>query len=147
MIFETGAPPAKVDLDVLATMTAADFGGFAPNPGHKLRNQVEDTRTPEKASAPLVAPKFLSEKAREVAKDSNLARRASDGQEALGGVTLGGGLKAEVPVMYRNVEIKYSRFGVDDFDFEYAITPTLSMSKQFTLTLFEVLQQNKILGA
>ena len=25
--------------------------------------------------------------------------------------------KSEVPVMYRNVEIKYSKFGVDDFDF------------------------------
>lgn len=26
-------------------------------------------------------------------------------------------LKPEAPLMYRNLEIKYSKFGVDDFDF------------------------------
>jgi PAB-dependent poly(A)-specific ribonuclease subunit 2 len=42
--------------------------------------------------------------------------RISDVADAIGATELSS-LKAEVPVMYRNVEIKYSKFGVDDFDF------------------------------
>jgi PAB-dependent poly(A)-specific ribonuclease subunit 2 len=62
------------------------------------------------------APKFLSEKARETANDAIVERRISDVADAIG-VTELSSLKAEVPPMYRNVEIKYSKFGVDDFDF------------------------------
>ena len=80
------------------------------------RNQVENTRMSEKASTTLQAPKFLSEKARESANDTSGDRRISDVADAIGAAELSS-LKAEVPVMYRNVEIKYSKFGVDDFDF------------------------------
>ncbi|KAI9840489.1 MAG: poly(A)-specific ribonuclease [Sclerophora amabilis] len=118
LIFEIGAPPAKVDPDVLSSMTLTEFGGYAANPGKRRRNQVENTRASDNSDIPMMAPKFLSEKARESANNQNNGRRASDVVEALGAVALSGGLKAEVPIMYRNVEIKYSKFGVDDFDFE-----------------------------
>lgn len=70
-----------------------------------------------RAPPSIQAPKFLSEKARESAKEgATEGRRISDVADALGAAELSS-LKAEVPVMYRNVEIKYSKFGVDDFDF------------------------------
>lgn len=42
----------------------------------------------------------------------------SDALEALGDLALEGSTKQSVPVMYMNVEIKYSKFGVEDFDFK-----------------------------
>jgi PAB-dependent poly(A)-specific ribonuclease subunit 2 len=116
MIFEVGAPPPKVDQQFLSSLKAMEWGGYGRNTRHLRRNQVENTRTAEKSSASLQAPKFLSEKARESANDASQERRISDVADAIGATELSS-LKAEVPVMYRNVEIKYSKFGVDDFDF------------------------------
>ncbi|KAI9702842.1 MAG: poly(A)-specific ribonuclease [Candelina mexicana] len=118
LTFEVGNPPPRVDPEVLISMTPADFGGYAPNPRKTRRNQVENTRAASNIGAPLVAPKFLSEKARE-AGIQNIDRRMSDVADFLGDASLSGITKAEVPVMYRNVEIKYSKFGVDDFDFRF----------------------------
>jgi PAB-dependent poly(A)-specific ribonuclease subunit 2 len=79
----------------------------------------ENTRNVHKSGGSgLKAPKFLSEKARELAT-SNAADSDDKVDELLGTLTDMGieSKKSEVPVMYRNVEIKYSKFGVDDFDF------------------------------
>lgn len=116
MIFEVGAPPPKLDPQFLSTLKATDWGGYGRNPKTTRRNQVENTRTVEKKNESLQAPKFLSEKARETVTDASLERRISDVADAIGATELSS-LKSEVPVMYRNVEIKYSKFGVDDFDF------------------------------
>lgn len=64
-----------------------------------------------------MAPKFLSEKARDNS-NSDPERRMSETLEAMTDMMLDGTTKKDVPVMYRNVEIKYSKFGVDDFDFK-----------------------------
>jgi PAB-dependent poly(A)-specific ribonuclease subunit 2 len=116
LVFETGAPPTNLDQQLLSSMKTTEWGSFGRNTRHMRRNQVENTRTMEKASNSLQAPKFLSEKARESANDTQGERRISDVADAIGAAELSS-LKAEVPVMYRNVEIKYSKFGVDDFDF------------------------------
>lgn len=91
---------------------------FGRNTRGLLRNQAEKTRDVDKAAnSGLKAPKFLSEKAREASQSST---RLSDdkGDELASPIDmLSEGKKSEVPVMYRNVEIKYSKFGVDDFDF------------------------------
>ncbi len=116
LTFEVGNPPPRVESEILISMTPAEFGGYAPNPRKTRRNQVEDTRAISNVGAPLIAPKFLSEKARE-AGTQDIDRRMSDVADVLGDASLLGITKAEVPVMYRNVEIKYSKFGVDDFDF------------------------------
>lgn len=118
MIFEVGAPPPKIDPQLLSSLKATEWGGYGRNTRNLRRNQVENTRTTEKPSTTLQAPKFLSEKARESANDTTQERRISDVADAIGATELSS-LKAEVPVMYRNVEIKYSKFGVDDFDFGY----------------------------
>lgn len=118
MIFEVGAPPPKIDPHMMASLKVTEWGGYGRNTRGMKRNQVENTRTTEKTSACLQAPKFLSEKAREAANDASLERRISDAADAIGTAELSS-MRAEVPVMYRNVEIKYSKFGVDDFDFGY----------------------------
>ena len=116
MIFEIGAPPAKMEPQMMASYKATDWGGYGRLTHPVRRNQVENTRATEKTTTSLQAPKFLSEKERETAYDGSGERRISDVADAIGATELSS-LKAEVPVMYRNVEIKYSKFGVDDFDF------------------------------
>ena len=128
MVSEVGAPPAKIDPQFLLTLTVTDGGSYGRNPKTTRRNQVENTRTTEKSSASLQAPKFLSQKAREATKTASLDRRISDVADALS-VTEISSLKAEVPVMYRNVEIKYSKFGVDDFDFGHVIPKGINIMK------------------
>lgn len=101
----------------LSGLTTVDFGLYGRNNRGLRRNQVEDTRNLNKLSnSGLKAPKFLSEKARESAKSpvgderqDEIASPVGDGEVE--------SKKSDVPVMYRNVEIKYSKFGVDDFDF------------------------------
>lgn len=118
LISEVGAPPAKIDPVVMAALQRTELGAYAPNPRKTRRNQVEDTRLADKVLASIEGPKFLSEQAKEGNGDADSGRRMSDILEALSMTGVNGGSKVEVPLMYRNVEIKYSRFGVDDFDFE-----------------------------
>ncbi len=66
----------------------------------------------------MKAPKFLSEKAREsIATGLNPAAEIRQASETLLSNSELASLKPEAPAMYRNFEIKYSKFGVDDFDF------------------------------
>jgi PAB-dependent poly(A)-specific ribonuclease subunit 2 len=125
LIFEIGAPPAKVDPRLLASLKSTEWGGYGPNISNTRRNQVQNTRTTEKTSTTIQAPKFLSEKSKASANDASIERRISDVADAISATELSS-LKAEVPVMYRNVEIKYSKFGVDDFDFGLVHTPPYS---------------------
>lgn len=140
MIFEVGAPPPKVDPQ-LVKLHRSEWFEYGPNTRSVKRNQVENTRTAEKTSASLQAPKFLSEKARESANEAaSMERRISDVADAIGAAELSS-LKAEVPVMYRNVEIKYSKFGVDDFDFGYEnIERKIGLANRL-----QFLQQNGVL--
>lgn len=68
-------------------------------------------------NAGLKAPKFLSEKARELAKSDAGGNDKSEDPNNHHVETEIESKKSEVPAMYGNVEIKYSKFGVDDFDF------------------------------
>ena len=121
LTFDVGAPPAPIDPAVLALLQPTDIGHYAPylNPHKLLRNQVEDTRLSFSNMA-LATPKFLSEKAKEnqavaeaqvleIAAKAMAEIRVSDKYED----------NESRMMKYSNVEIKYSRFGVDDFDFRF----------------------------
>ncbi|KAK4943503.1 poly(A)-specific ribonuclease [Elasticomyces elasticus] len=121
MVFEVGSPPVPVEPTLLFHMQTAEMGHYAPNlnPRKLLRYQVEDTRSGH-APASIAVPKFLSEKAKGTPTSMD-GQKLSDAVESLAGVALNGRAQTDEERMlkYSNVEIKYSRFGVDDFDFRY----------------------------
>ncbi|KAH7319699.1 ubiquitin carboxyl-terminal hydrolase-domain-containing protein [Stachybotrys elegans] len=120
-VSDVGAPPVKFDSQFLSGLKSTDFGLYGRNSRGLRRNQVEDTRDLGKSDhSGLKAPKFLSEKARESVKLATLLPddKADELSSPLTQMEISS-KKSEVPVMYRNVEIKYSKFGVDDFDFGF----------------------------
>ncbi|MCJ1461594.1 poly(A)-specific ribonuclease [Pseudocyphellaria aurata] len=118
-IYEVGRVPAKIDPAVMKSMLPAPIGHCATNPRKKLRNEAEMTSLLPSNETKMIAPKFLSQKALDAENGDRPKRRVSETLEAFVDAALASSTKAEVPVMYRNVEIKYSKFGVDDFDFQY----------------------------
>lgn len=136
MVSEVGAPPSKIDSQFLSSLKNTEWGGYGRNPRTTRRNQVENTRVTERQSASIQAPKFLSEKAREAANDTSGERRISDVSDAISSSELSS-LKAEVPVMYRNVEIKYSKFGVDDFDFGLVQACIITVTPTYRLQILQ----------
>lgn len=114
LISEVGAPPVKFDPQFVASHVPIKDTGivYGPNTRGLLRNQVVDTRAPEKGKSALKQPKFLSEKARETASSTpEPSARTADAGELTEGQDSG------VPSKYHQLEIKYSKFGIDDFDF------------------------------
>ena len=117
-LYEVGNPPSKIDSGMLGTFRAHEIGLWGHNTRKTLRNQAEKTRVVEISSSTLAAPKFLSEKAWETESSQNDERRISDISELLACTDLDGDAKAEIPWIYKVIEIKYSKFGIDDFDFK-----------------------------
>jgi PAB-dependent poly(A)-specific ribonuclease subunit 2 len=118
MVFDVGTPPPKIDPQILNSMTRSEIGFFAKNPRLKRRYQIENPRQ-QKAPDALSAPKFLSEKARAAQSSGDTHAQTVATIESLTDMHLDDVTRKEVPAMYGNVEIKYSKFGVDDFDFAY----------------------------
>ena len=90
-------------------MTTADFGGYAKNPRRTKRNQVDC----EPQDFNLPAPRFLSEKGKEKDKSGLETEQTMTDEKGIRSLF-------DIPSYYKKVEIKYSRFGIDDFDFKYA---------------------------
>jgi hypothetical protein len=143
MVFEVGAPPPKIDSTILNNMARTEMGYFAKNPRTKRRYQVEDTRQTDRSNDSLTAPKFLSEKARAAQSFSESDVKTTETMEALTDLHLDDVTRKDVPAMYGNVEIKYSKFGVDDFDFAYVLGPNSKVRQ--ALTVNKLLQSNSIL--
>ncbi|RMZ82086.1 hypothetical protein DV737_g2197, partial [Chaetothyriales sp. CBS 132003] len=117
--------PSKVKFNVMSKETL-----FAdPRPNQMPRVDWNDAPlnsvgmpyyTERLLTTSIAAPKFLSEKAKDVSLDAS-PPHVSSTANALAGVTLNGRAQTEEERMlkYNKVEIKYSRFGVEDFDFQY----------------------------
>ena len=82
-----------IDQEILRTMVVKGFIGQAPNPGNRLRNQVPDTW------------RATSKQKREV-PESPMNREQNP-------------FSSMVPKIYRRVEMRYSKLGVDDFNFQH----------------------------
>ncbi|KAI0477313.1 PAB-dependent poly(A)-specific ribonuclease subunit PAN2 [Xylariaceae sp. FL0804] len=122
MVTEIGAPPVKIDPQVLATLQEREWGFYGKNTRPQRRNQVEDTRNNESPQSSLKPPKFLSEKAREMAKSPAGTPAPEEVVPEFPSVLPDNKLeshKLEVPDLYQNIEIKYSKYGIDDFDFRW----------------------------
>lgn len=121
MTFDVGAAPFQPDSTLASYLQPAELGHYGPyvNPRQLHRYQVENTRSDQIASV-MTAPKFLSEQAKDSPESISLAQ-ADGATAAMAGLLLNGRAQTEQERMlkYSNVEIKYSRFGVDDFDFQF----------------------------
>ncbi|EQL29647.1 poly(A)-specific ribonuclease [Blastomyces gilchristii] len=118
LVFEIGSIPPQVDQAIIPYLHAGEIGHYAPNPRKTRRYQVESTRAQPAAEPALAAPKFLSERARAQAKakfDNNMSETA----DTLESIAINKEAEEDPLLKYGNVEIKYSKFGVDDFDFRY----------------------------
>ena len=116
LVFEVGNVPSQVDPAIVPYLRPADIGHYAPNPRKTRRYQVDNARGQRATEAMAIPPRFLSEKAR----DNSRSRSGSATQDAAGalqGLNLNGEGEEDPLLKYSNVEIKYSKFGVDDFDF------------------------------
>lgn len=117
-ISDVGAPPVKFDGTYLSTLQKTEYGLYGRSNPRYRRNQVENTRDSDK-SASIQAPKFLSEKSRESAHAPTGSTASGTAEELADplAITELESMMPEAPSMYRTVEIKFSKFGVDDFDF------------------------------
>ncbi|KAJ5173111.1 Peptidase C19 ubiquitin carboxyl-terminal hydrolase 2 [Penicillium capsulatum] len=142
LVFEIGNPPVPLDQAMLPYLRQAEVGHHAPNLRKTRRYQFENTRALATAEPALIAPKFLSEKARDQSK-SKSEGSVTDAAEALAGANINGESDDDPLLKYSNVEIKYSRFGVDDFDFQFYNKTKFSglethISNSFTNSLLQL---------
>ncbi|XP_041478319.1 PAN2-PAN3 deadenylation complex catalytic subunit PAN2-like isoform X1 [Lytechinus variegatus] len=88
--------PPPIDSEILRSMKLVQFIGYAPNTGGRRRNQVayKDVTGGSKKTGKDIVPESPS-------------GRSEDP------------LMFMVPKPYRKVEIKYSKLGIDDFDFRH----------------------------
>ncbi|KAI9104701.1 ubiquitin carboxyl-terminal hydrolase-domain-containing protein [Phlyctochytrium arcticum] len=117
MLFEPGQPPPRVPPEVLPNVKTIDFVGYAANPGTIRRNtNVAIARKARKDR--LDIPKFRSEQDREKLRRKAASKHSPQThqlEEDLAVLSL----SRTIPKYYRQVEIKYSKFGVEDFDFGF----------------------------
>lgn len=112
MVFSLNKTPQKIDPDILATIKPGGFG-YVPFPKRTRRYQVDATG--DKDAQDILAPKFLSEKKKhEQSKSSDFEDYVAEDRNKR--------RLFDIPRMYKKLEIKYSKFGVEDFDFQYVVS-------------------------
>lgn len=105
--FPVGRVSPQIPQHIMEKIRMVDFVGYAPNPRTFKRNQVASISQEE-------IPKFRSEQVRDKRGRSNDAQK-TEGFELTNQVSISSG----IPNYYKKVEIQYSKFGIDDFDFGF----------------------------
>lgn len=131
-------PPKKIDPAVLGAIRTVDKVSYAPLPRHlrQKRNVIEgagpggasagsaartrDRRRPEERRR-IGAPLFRSEKEAARRQANNAGDDDDDGSASLDqdASSLPSGSNGQMPSYYQLKTIEYSKFGVEDFDFEF----------------------------
>ncbi|KAJ3300465.1 poly(A)-specific ribonuclease [Borealophlyctis nickersoniae] len=109
-------PAPRIPPEVMANVKMIDFVGYAPNPGtfHRNQNMALSAKARKEQRE---GPKFRSEQERE----KYFGQQKRPGKAKLQSEVLidSSGQPNPIPKHYRKVEIKYSKFGVEDFDFGF----------------------------
>jgi PAB-dependent poly(A)-specific ribonuclease subunit 2 len=115
LTFPIGMLPTKIPSKILKNVKMVDFVGYSANPKTFRRNQYpfSQKKIPKE-------PKFRSEQEWEIMKNGEskkvsiwlIKRDLAESAEVIS-------IDAGIPFHYKQVEIKYSRFGVEDFDFGF----------------------------
>ncbi|KAJ3209636.1 poly(A)-specific ribonuclease, partial [Clydaea vesicula] len=136
MLCNVGRPHPQIPEEVLKNVKMIDFVGYAPNPKTFKRNQDFNTFLKTKAYFEEdETPKFRSEQEREktfgtprkehsyaprsISRSSVRSTDSTSDLEVPSSPPSGGLLYNSFPKFYRKVEIKYSKFGIEDFDFGF----------------------------
>ncbi|KAI8612159.1 ubiquitin carboxyl-terminal hydrolase-domain-containing protein, partial [Chytriomyces sp. MP71] len=121
LFFDITCPPQRIPKEVLAQVKMSDFVGYAKNPGIGFRrNQSSKSillQMQNQANLEGEMPKFRSEQERE----SLIGKGGKKGIAAFGNSPIleSSGSFGIIPKPYRRVQIKYSKFGIEDFDFAF----------------------------
>ncbi|KAI9255620.1 ubiquitin carboxyl-terminal hydrolase-domain-containing protein [Phascolomyces articulosus] len=120
-VFDASCPPPHIDDELLKNMKTVDFVGYAPNPGIR-RNQAPRKKKPLQNKRN--GPKFRSEQEREMLLSNKIldeqdAQQRAEHRPSVTELGAADPMALIMPSYYRRVEIQYSKFGVEDFDFEY----------------------------
>ncbi|KAJ3140255.1 poly(A)-specific ribonuclease [Geranomyces variabilis] len=111
LTFEVGRPAPKIPPEIMDKVKMIDFVGYAPNPRGYKRNQILSLSKKQRTAHGDV-PKFRSEQDREKWFGKKEAAQPT-------GPGAPSPQVAAIPKYYRRVEIKYSKFGIEDFDFGF----------------------------
>ncbi|KAG5438494.1 hypothetical protein PCANB_002598 [Pneumocystis canis] len=117
LIYDVGKIPFMLNLDAVSNMKTIDFVSYSLYSGNMRRNQARYyARNNDVGIRKLITPKFHSEKAKELASDDvkkdSMPLYFEDEDDNLTEPFI-------IPKYYKLLEIKYSKFGVEDFDFGY----------------------------
>jgi PAB-dependent poly(A)-specific ribonuclease subunit 2 len=139
LYFQIGKPTPKIPLEISQNMKRIDFVGYAPNPKTLKRNQILALSFTNQGSS---TPKFRSQVQREKLllgkHETPLSSQVSSSDV----------LHSLIPFYYQKVDIKYSKFGIEDFDFSfYNKTPfgglENHLTNEYCNSLLQVLFFNK----
>lgn len=105
-VFETGMPASPIATELLVDLKPTDFGGYAGYSKTKVRNTAQKyISCEEMKKSTSSVPMFISERLRS-GEVENLLDLFADTDDTM------------IPKIYRKLEIKYSKFGINDFDFQ-----------------------------